>query len=115
MTGTGTAAAFKAAGKTGTALIGFVERTVTGAILSPLNEAEGAYAQGTGASIALRGQFYAAATGAVTEGQSVLCDHATGAVTYGNAGSDNDTGWIVHLPNGLATAAEGDIVIYERV
>lgn len=45
VTGTGTAAAFKAAGKTGTALIGFVERTVTGAILSPLNEAEGAYAQ----------------------------------------------------------------------
>ena len=27
----------------------------------------------------------------------------------------NDTGWIVHLPNGLATATEGDIVIYERV
>lgn len=115
VTGTGTAAAFKAAGKTGTALIGFVERTVTGAILSPLNEAEGAYAQGTGASIALRGQFYASASGAVTEGQSVLVNPATGAVTYGNAGSDNDTGWIVHLPNGLATAAEGDIVIYERV
>lgn len=115
VTGTGTAAAFKAAGKTGTALIGFVERTVTGAILSPLNEAEGVYAQGTGASIALRGQFYASASGAVTEGQSVLVNPATGAVTYGNAGSDNDTGWIVHLPNGLATAAEGDIVIYERV
>ena len=114
-TGTGTAAAFKAAGKTGTALIGFVERTVTGAILSPLDEAEGAYAQGTGASIALRGQFYASASGAVTEGQSVLVNPATGAVTYGNAGADNDTGWIVHLPNGLATAAEGDIVIYERV
>ena len=115
VTGKGTAAAFKAAGKTGTALIGFVERTVTGAILSPLNEAEGAYAQGTGASIALRGQFYASASGAVTEGQSVLVNPATGAVTYGNAGADNDTGWIVHLPNGLATAAEGDIVIYERV
>lgn len=115
VTGAGTAAAFKAAGKTGTTLIGFVERTVTGAILSPLNEAEGAYAQGTGASIALRGQFYASASGAVTEGQSVLVDPATGAVTYGNAGADNDTGWIVHLPNGLATAAEGDIVIYERV
>lgn len=115
VTGIGTAAAFKAAGKTGTALIGFVERTVTGAILSPLNEAEGAYTQGTGASIALRGQFYASASGAVTEGQSVLVDPATGAVTYGNAGADNDTGWIVHLPNGLATAAEGDIVIYERV
>lgn len=115
VTGTGTAAVFKAAGKTGTALIGFVERTVTGAILSPLNEADGAYAQGTGASIALRGQFYASASGAVTEGQSVLVNPATGAVTYGNAGTDNDTGWIVHLPNGLATAAEGDIVIYERV
>ena len=115
VTGTGTAAAFKAAGKTGTALIGFVERTVTGAILSPLNEAEGAYAQGTGASIALRGQFYALATGTATEGQSVLCDPATGKVTYGTSGAANDTGWIVHLPNGLATAAEGDIVIYERV
>ena len=76
---------------------------------------EGAYAQGTGASIALRGQFYASASGAVTEGQSVLVNPATGAVTYGNAGADNDTGWIVILPAGLASAAEGDVVIYQRI
>ena len=115
VTGSDSAVGFKAAGKIGTALLGFVERVLTGVILSPLDEASAAYASGSSAPIALRGQFYAAATGAVTEGQSVLCDPATGAVTYGNAGADNDTGWIVHLPNGLATAAEGDIVIYERV
>ena len=114
VTGTGTAAAFKAAGKIGTTLLGFVERVLTGAILSPLDEASAAYASGSSAPIALRGQFYASASGAVTEGQSVLVDPATGAVPYGNAGADNDTGWIVHLPNGLASAAEGDIVIYER-
>ena len=109
------AVGFKAAGKIGTALLGFVERVLTGVILSPLDEASAAYASGSSAPIALRGQFYAAATGAVTEGQSVLCDPATGAVTYGASGAENETGWIVHLPNGLATAAEGDIVIYEKV
>ena len=50
-----------------------------------------------------------------TEGQSVLCDPATGAVTYGAAGAENDTGWIVILPAGLASAAEGDVVIYQRI
>ena len=114
VTGSDSAVGFKAAGKTGTTLLGFVERVLTGAILNPLDEASAAYASGSSAPIALRGQFYAAATGAVTEGQSVLVNPATGAVTYGNAGADNDTGWIVHLPNGLASAAEGDIVIYER-
>lgn len=114
VTGSDSAVGFKAAGKIGTALLGFVERVLTGVILSPLDEASAAYASGSSAPIALRGQFYAAATGAVTEGQSVLCDPATGAVTYGASGAENDTGWIVHLPNGLASAAKGDIVIYER-
>ena len=72
------------------------------------------FRSGVSAPIALRGQFYALATGPVTEGQSVLCDPATSAVTYGASGAENDTGWIVHLPNGLASAAKGDIVIYER-
>lgn len=115
VTGTGTAVSFKAAGATGTGLIGFVERVFTGVITNPLTEAVTVYALGASAPIALRGQFYASATGAVTEGQSVLCDPATGKVTYGASKAANDTGWIVHLPNGLATAAEGDIVIYERI
>lgn len=84
-------------------------------ITNPLTEATNVYVSGSSAPIALRGQFYALATGTATEGQSVLCDPATGKVTYGTSGAANDTGWIVILPAGLASAAEGDVVIYQRI
>lgn len=54
------------------------------------------------------------ATGAATEGQSVLCDPTTGKVTYGTAGATNDTGWTVVFPRGVKTIAEGDTVIYQN-
>ena len=84
-------------------------------ITNPLTEATNVYGAGISAPIALRGQFYALATGTATEGQSVLCDPATGKVTYGTSGAANDTGWVVILPAGLASAAEGDVVIYQRI
>lgn len=112
---TGNGAAFKTASATGTgAPVGFVERNVVASITDPLKESTAVYNQGIGLAIALRGQFYAVATGAVTEGQAVLCDPATGAITYGASGAANDTGWIVKLPAGVS-GAEGDTVIYERI
>ncbi len=106
----------KTASATGTgAPLGFVERNGVSVITNPLTEATNVYVSGSSAPIALRGQFYAIATGAATEGQSVLCDPATGAVTYGASGAANDTGWVVILPAGLASAAEGDVVIYQRI
>ncbi|MDY6322528.1 MAG: hypothetical protein SPL30_06440 [Succinivibrio sp.] len=108
--------AFRTAAATGTGTpIGFVERNLTASITNPLSEATQVYNSGIGAPIALRGQFYAIATGTATEGQHVLCDPATGAVTYGDTAAANDTGWIVKIPAGAASAAEGDTVIYERI
>lgn len=100
-------------GSAGAAVLGFVERVQVAVIPSPLEEATAVYPAGTGLSIAIRGQFYAKATGTATEGQSVLCDPTTGAITYGTAGTANDTGWVVRFPRGVHQVAKDDLVIYE--
>ena len=79
--------------------VGFVERDVIATIPAPTDDAT---------------QVYPIATGAATEGQSVLCDPTTGKVTYGTAGATNDTGWTVVFPRGVKTIAEGDTVIYQN-
>lgn len=98
----------------GAKVLGFVERNLIGTLTNPLTAATNVYPKGVGLPIAIRGQFYAVASGTATEGQSVLCDPTTGAVTYGEAGADNDTGWVVRLPRGVEEVSEGDIVIYEN-
>ena len=94
--------------------VGFVERDVIATIPTLTADASQVYPQGACPPIAIRGQFYAVATGAVTEGQSVLCDPATGAITYGAAGTTNDTGWRVIFPRGVKSAAKDDVVIYQN-
>lgn len=103
-----------AKGESGAAPLGFVERNISGTLLSPLVPATNVYPKGCGLNIAIRGQFYATATGAATEGQAVLCDPTTGVITYGAAASENDTGWVVRLPAGVQAVEEGDRVIYEN-
>ena len=103
-----------ATSQTGAKVLGFVERNLIGNLISPLVEASDVYSAGLGLAIAIRGQFYAIASGAAQAGQSVLCDPATGEVTYGAAGADNDTGWVVKFPRGVSEVAEGDLVIYEN-
>lgn len=101
-------------GTPGAKLVGFVERDVIATIPTLTADASQVYPQGACPPIAIRGQFYAVATGAVTEGQSVLCDPATGAITYGAAGTTNDTGWRVIFPRGVKSAAKDDVVIYQN-
>lgn len=103
-----------ATGAAGAKVLGFVERNQIATIIDPLTGATDIYNKGIGLPIALRGQFYAEATGDCTDGQSVLCDPTTGKVTYGAAGAANDTGWIVRMPRGVASASEGDIIIVEN-
>lgn len=103
-----------ATSETGAKVLGFVERNLIGNLISPLVEASDVYSAGLGLPIAIRGQFYAIASGAAQAGQSVLCDPATGNVTYGAAGAANDTGWVVKFPRGVSEVAEGDLVIYEN-
>ena len=79
--------------------VGFVERDVIATIPAPTDDATQVYPKGTCPPVAIRGQFYAI---------------ATGAVTYGTAGATNDTGWTVVFPRGVKTIAEGDTVIYQN-
>lgn len=101
-------------GSAGAKPVGFVERDVIATISTITDEATQVYPKGVCPPIAVRGQFYAIATGAATEGQAVLCDPTTGAVTYGTAGATNDTGWKVVLPRGVKTIAQDDLVIYQN-
>lgn len=101
-------------GSAGAIPVGFVERDVIATIPSLTADSTQIYPLGSTPPVAIRGQFYATATAAATEGQSVLCDPTTGAITYGDAGSTNDTGWTVVLPRGVKTVAKGDLVIYQN-
>lgn len=101
-------------GTSGAKPVGFVERDVIATIPTLTADASQVYPQGACPPIAIRGQFYAVATDAVTEGQSVLCDPDTGAITYGAAGTTNDTGWRVIFPRGVKSAAKDDVVIYQN-
>lgn len=87
-------------------VIGLVEHTFTGA-LSYDEEGTLVYPQGANLTIAVRGDYYVAASGAATVGQAVLCNPSNGAITYGTPGTTNDTGWVVMTP---ATDA-GDIIV----
>lgn len=101
-------------GTPGAKPVGFVERDVIATIPTLTADASQVYPQGVCPPIAIRGQFYAVATGTVTEGQSVLCDPVTGAITYGAAGTTNDTGWRVVFPRGVKSVAKDDVVIYQN-
>lgn len=90
---------------TGTVL-GLVERTFTGA-LSYDETGTLVYPQGANLTIAIRGDYYVAASGAATVGQAVLCNPSDGTITYGTPGTTNDTGWVVVTPASDA----GDIII----
>lgn len=102
---TGSAVPVASAKGTGSVL-GLVERTFTG-VLDADEDGSEIYKKGAELTIARRGDYYVAATGAATVGQSVLCNPTTGAVTYGDAGATNDTGWVVMT----AATAAGDIIV----
>lgn len=101
-------------GSAGAKPVGFVERDVIATIPVLTDDSTQVYPKGVCPPIAVRGQFYAIATGAATEGQAVLCDPTTGTITYGAAGATNDTGWKVVLPRGVTTVAKDDLVIYQN-
>lgn len=90
---------------TGT-VIGLVENAFTGT-LAYNQDGTLIYPQGANLTIAVRGDYYVAASGAATVGQAVLCNHASGAITYGTPGAANDTGWVVMTP----ATNKGDIII----
>lgn len=102
-----TGVVYPLASATGTGtVIGLVENTFTGT-LAYNQDGTLIYPQGANLTIAVRGDYYVAASGAATVGQAVLCNPASGAITYGTPGTANDTGWVV-----MTTATNaGDIII----
>lgn len=103
--------------KSGGRLLGIVLRTEVGSFNAPYSSYASTYQKGAPVTILARGQVHAVVPDGQTptEGQAVLCDPATGAVTYGAEGTANDTGWSVIFFPGQASAAEGDLVIYENL
>ena len=94
-------------GTGGGALAGLVVRLQTG-VLPDGVAGELKYERGELVTVAIRGDFYVAATGAATVGQAVNVNTTTGAMTYGTAGSGEvATGWTVTTP----AAAAGDLIV----
>lgn len=100
-------------GTAGAMPLGIVMRVTDATIMDALAESTAVYPEGYPVQIIKRGQVYMEATGAATEGQAILCDPTTSTITYGTAGATNDTGWVVRLPQGVATVAQGDLIIAE--
>lgn len=107
-----------ATGKANQVVLGFVERVVDSFIPNVLDAATAVYPVGAPLTVALRGQFYINAPAAVSgDGLKVWVTPTTGAIRIGDAesgSSEVDTGWVCRIPNGGASAAEGDVVIVER-
>ena len=89
----------------GTGLIGFVERTFTGAGASSET-----YAQGEALTIATRGDYYLKAPAGTTPtaGYKVITTDATGAISFAASAStgETDTGWVV-----TEGGSAGDIIV----
>lgn len=89
-----------------TAALGLVVRLVDSAIPDGVDGSL-VYPQGFNVTVAIRGDFFVAATGAAAVGASVYVDPATGAMAYVSASGLIDTGWKV----ATAATAAGDIIV----
>lgn len=89
----------------GTVVLGFVERTLTGAGAS-----SAVYAQGEGLTIAIRGDYYLVAPAGTTPtaGYKVITTDATGAISFAASAStgETDTGWVV-----TEGGSAGDVIV----
>ena len=100
---------------TGSALVGYVERVVDASI-TPTVEATDVYTAGFPVLDALKGQFYVTANANVSAGMLVLVDGATGAMSFASQVGEGliDTGFKVVIPDGKATAVNGDVIVIEK-
>lgn len=106
-TGTAVGNIVKGTGSSGVAPLGLAVRLLTGALPEGV-DAELKYERGETVTVAIRGDFYVAATGTATVGQSVNVNPTTGAMTYGEAGgSAVATGWTVTT----AASTSGDLIV----
>lgn len=85
---------------------GFVERVqnVNGFTFDP---ASMDIAEGENVSVAVKGDFYVEADGAVSVGDKVYTDYETGATTFSSGAKTTDTGFTAKT----SAAASGDMVV----
>lgn len=118
--GSGNGEVFAHAALTGAAdaaPLGFVERVVDSYIPAVGGDATQVYPAGAALTVAIRGQYYIEAPAAIaSDGLGVFINPTSGAISIAaSAGTGKvDTGWTCRIPNGGASAAQGDIVIVER-
>ena len=118
--GTGNGEAFAHASATGAASdlpLGFVERVVDTYIPTVGADSTEIYPAGAALTVAIRGQYYVEAPATIaSDGLGVFINPTTGALSIAaSAGTGEvDTGWTCRIPNGGASAAQGDVVIVER-
>lgn len=97
--------------------LGFVERVTDTYIPTVAGEATSVYPAGAAVTVAICGQFYIEAPAAIaSDGLPVYIKPTTGALNISASKGEGevDTGWICRIPNGGASAQQGDIVIVER-
>lgn len=74
----------------GTTVLGFVERVISASLYDVTANGSLVYPEGTGLTIAVKGDYYVAAPETVAVGDTVYADADTGAV----AATGNDTGFV---------------------
>ena len=87
--------------------LGFIERTINHDNFDVSVEGTLAIPEGAEVTVAMRGDFYAVADGAVTVGAKVYANTDTGAVTFTSGAKTVDTGYVAMT----AAAASGDLVV----
>lgn len=99
--------------------LGFVERVVDGTLTNALVEGDNTLAEGAVVTVAVQGQFYLEVpTGlsSITAGMGVYVNPTTGAINLASSAGTGevDSGFVVVIPNGGASADAGDMVIIEK-
>lgn len=86
--------------------LGFIERTINHDNFNINVEGTLAIAEGGNVTVAMRGDFYTVADGAVSIGAPVYTEPATGAVTFTSTATTVDTGYVA-----MTAGSSGDLVI----
>lgn len=99
--------------------LGFVERVMDVALENVVSQGTNILPEGAVATVAVQGQFYInvpVGLSSITSGMGVYVNPTTGAINLASSAGDSevDTGFKVVIPNGGASANEGDVVIIEK-
>ena len=99
-----TAVDMPVAGAKGKTLLGVVLRSFTAGVVNLKDPCT--YEKGEEVSVICEGDVYIKAPASAEVGKHILVDPKTGKVTCGDAGTDNDTGWIIKTKGD-----ENDIIV----